>query len=107
MRIGRMDRRVSIEQATESNTKGSVSLSWAELDEVWAAVIEREGAESHDDDQVVARRTLTFRIRYRSDVTEKMRVKYPTGGSVTYDIREVRELGRREGLDLVAVAAVG
>lgn len=107
MRIGRMDRRIIIQKETLTNTKGSISKSWSELDEVWAAVIDRAGAESPDGDQIVAQRTLTFRIRYRSDVTEKMRVRYPEGGSTYYDIREVRELGRQDGLDLVAVAEVG
>lgn len=107
MRIGRMDRRIVIETPTVSNTKGSISQSWATLATVWAGVIDRAGTESPDGDEIVAVRTLTFRVRYRTDVTEKMRIRYPSGGSNYYDIASVHQVGRREALDIMARAQVG
>jgi len=45
--------------------------------------------------------TIVFRIRYVSDLTTADRVAY--AGAV-YDLKEIKEIGRRRDLELRAVA---
>lgn len=104
MIVGRLDRRITIEQPTASqDAYGEPVESWGALATVWAQVQPLRGEERFEAQQVGAERTVRFRIRYRSDVTEQMRVVYD--GDV-YDITAVLELGRREGLEILAVAQV-
>lgn len=99
--IGRLDRRVVIEQAAETqNSSGEAVPTWSELATVWASVRPARTVESVQGDQEHAVRETVFRVRHRTDVTEKMRVSY--GGKV-YDIAGIVEIGRREALDLTGV----
>lgn len=104
MRIGSLDRRITIQQPTrDADSFGGHDTTWTDLAEIWAAIVKREVSEQHEAEQEYATRSLTFRIRYRADVTEKMRVSY---NSLLFDIRGLVEIGRREGLDIIAVAEV-
>ena len=107
LNIGRMDRRIDIEQDTASSADsyGQIVPSWGALDTVWAQVTP-SGNETHEGNQDHATRTTEFRIRYRSDVTEKMRIKYPASSGDIYDIESIIEIGRQEGLDITATASV-
>ena len=99
--IGRMDRRITLQTATETqNTSGEPVPTWSDLATVWARVTPQSTAESFQDDQEHATRQTVFRIRYRSDVNEKTRISYD---SQTYDITGIVEIGRREALDISAV----
>ena len=111
--IGRMDRRIDIEQdtATSADSYGQVVPSWGVLDTVWARVTlggdrARAGSERHEGNQDHAQRTAEFRIRYRTDVTEKMRIRYPASSGDIYDIESIIEIGRQVGLDITATASV-
>lgn len=104
MRSGELDRLITIEQATEStDAYGAPTLTWdppANSWQVWAQVKPIRGQEYFAAQQVNARVDTTFRIRYRSDITTKMRISY---GGEYYDIQSIIELGRREGLELMAI----
>ena len=99
--IGKLDRRITIEQKTEglSSTGAVLDSSWGTLDTVWAKVIQKSGRELLVSDQVNAQADVVFRIRYRSDVTEKMRILY---NSEYYDITYIKELGRQDALEITA-----
>ena len=107
LNIGRLDRRIDIQQdpASSADTYGQVVPSWTALDTVWAQVTP-SGSESHEGSQDHATRTTEFRIRYRSDVTEKMRIRYPASTGDIYDIESITEIGRQVGLDITATASV-
>jgi SPP1 family predicted phage head-tail adaptor len=47
---------------------------------------------------------IVFRIRYFDGLTNADRVSY---GGKTYDLKEIKEIGRRKGLDLRTTAAEG
>src|SRR3990167_1977259 len=104
MRAGELDRRVNIQQYTETrNAKGEAIKTWSLLETVWAKVEPVAGSEPFQAEQENAKRTLKFTIRHRTDVTEKMRIAY---GSFYYNIKSIEELERREGLAITAEAFV-
>jgi SPP1 family predicted phage head-tail adaptor len=100
MRSYQMDRRIVIETPTETqDSTGAAVATWTTLATVWAEVRPMTGKETFTADQVLGDATSIFIIRYRSDITDKMRISY--GGNY-YDIRYAREIGRREGLEITA-----
>lgn len=100
MRAGDLDRRVTIQQRTDTqDSYGEPIAAWADLAEVWAQVTPVRGVERLTAEQLTSDVTTRFRIRYRAGITEQMRLSYE--GRV-YQIHAVLELGRREGLDLLA-----
>lgn len=103
MEAGRLDRRVTIQQSqvTGHNSFNEPIRTWVDLATVWAQVTDVGGREYFAAAAVQAERTSRFLIRWRSDVTETMRISY--GGKI-YDIRSIAEVGRRVGLDIRAQA---
>lgn len=102
MRIGRLDRKITIQQTTESRTAtGGVSDSWATISggEVWAEKRDLRGYEFFNARQVNVEADTMFTIRYLSTVTEKMRI---VCDSVNYDILHIAEIGRRKGQQIYA-----
>lgn len=101
MRAGDLDRRITIEQATAgTDDYGAPTQTWATLAQVWAQVKPVRGQEYFAAQQVNARVDTVFKIRHRTDITTAMRISY---GSEYYDIQSVLEIGRREGLELMAI----
>ena len=103
MRAGDLDRRITIEQSTDTaDSFGTPVPGWSELDVVWAKVRRRFGREFLEGG-VQAEADIVFTIRYRSDVTHAMRVVYDADN---YDIVSIIEVGRQEGLEIAAKAHV-
>lgn len=95
MEAGKLDRRITIQQATVTRgAGGGETRSWTTLATVWANVRPMSGREfvagqrtgGGTTTQQLGEVTTTFQIRYRSDVVEKMRISYD---SKTYNIRAV------------------
>lgn len=102
MQAGELDRRITIEQNTPSgrDDHGQNIDSWSLLATVWARVSDRRGRERFTDDRELAYRTITFRIRWRSDVTDtKIRIQFDDR---TWDVTAINEIGRRDGIDIDA-----
>lgn len=99
-----LDRRIVFynQVETQSDT-GFVTTGWTYYMGVWAYVRQTRGREYHEADNVNAEVIKYFRIRYRRNISPKMRIVYE---SRNYDILEIRELGRREGLLITAKAEV-
>lgn len=102
---GRYDRQITIQSATETQSStGYAAESWANLGTdptVWAQVIQKSGREFFEADKVAAEVVTVFRIHYRSDLTNKMRIVY---NSRNFDILEIKELGYFEALEIIAKA---
>lgn len=99
MRAGRLDRLITIQAATETKDSfGAVTQTWADEASVWANVKPLKGEEYTASDAVNARRITVFIIRHRT-VTTLHRISY--NGDI-YDIVSVVEIGRREGLEILA-----
>lgn len=110
MRAGDLDRRIMIQRVTiEVSPSGGPIETWNTIATIWAKVEQQSGREFFATVQEVSERKAVFRIRWMPDLTVLDRVVYPPveGEPPTasiYDLSEVRELGRREGIELHATA---
>ncbi len=103
MGAGKLDRRVSFyaEQTTRSDS-GALVTAWVMQFARWAEVMPQSGGESFAaSDQVTAKQTTVFRIRYVAGITPKMRIRYE---GAEYDIEDVKSLDRRKFLHITAHA---
>ena len=76
---------------------GTPIETFSTLASVWARIDYKGDDEKFENEQLKAVSTIDFTIRYRSDVTEMMRITY---NSNTYQIIGISEIGREIGLIL-------
>lgn len=98
MRAGQLDRRIIIQtQQTSRDDWNHPRVQWTNLATVWASKMDRTSVTVNELQQEVNVNRTVWTIRYRSDIdtTQRINVK----GSYYY-ITGVKELGRREGLQL-------
>jgi SPP1 family predicted phage head-tail adaptor len=104
MQAGRLDRRVEIQRRTQTQeSNGEYVYTWATIATVWATVKDLRGAEFFSARQTNAEVTTRFYVRWIEGVTVLDRILYE--GRV-YDIAQVSEMARRQGLDILAIAKV-
>jgi SPP1 family predicted phage head-tail adaptor len=102
MNAGDLDRRVTLERATVTlDAFGGETQTWATLAEVWAQAMPVSDGEKWRAAEVAATISTRFRIRWRADLRVGDRLIYD--GRV-FDIIGVKEIGRREGLEITASA---
>lgn len=102
MRSGRLDRRLTLQRKTATeNDYGEPVETWTTIATVWAEKIPVRGAERYAAMQTVAEVDTRFKIRYRTDVSPLDRV---VCAGITYDVKGVLEIGRREGWEIYATA---
>ena len=105
---GKRDRRIKIERFTVvQNSLGEEIRTWAELATVWAAKKDISDRERIQAQEVSAEITTRFTILYSTDVDDtnpKDRIEFPIASGTYFDIYGVKELGRREGLEITATA---
>lgn len=113
MQAGRLDRRILLEEPQQMGTtdSGQPIVKWLPVGTVWARREPLKGQERFLADQVAAHVDTRFTIRYRSGVTPEKRIRdlsdpivQEEGVGRVYDITQVLELGRREGLQVFAEA---
>lgn len=103
MQAGKLRQRITIEQATETRDAfGATLQSWGTLATVWAEVLPKVGGTGEEFvTDAASERTsqgYTINLRYRSDVTTKMRVNWQ---GKLLDIESVADPdGRRRALKL-------
>lgn len=104
--IGNLDQRVTIQRATQTTgSMGDVSKTWAALATVWAHVKSGTGREQLSNDRTMATQMVTFRVRYRSDVTEADRIVWK---GQTFNIRAIADQSQRLlYMDITAERGVG
>jgi len=77
MRGGRLRKQIVIETPAESQGgAGEVTNSWATFATVRAELITQTAREALKSDQILGIQYTTFRIRYLTGITTKMRVLY-------------------------------
>jgi SPP1 family predicted phage head-tail adaptor len=105
MESGKLDRRIVIERAAlTANAFGEGVPTWAPLAEVWAHKQDVSDKERQQSAEVSAEITTRFRIRWSPDVATlnpKDRIVFD---GRTFEIWGVKEIGRREGLEISATA---
>jgi head-tail adaptor len=113
---GRLDRLIDIQRKSESQSpSGEITEVWTSLSARYAQVRPIDGAERFSSDQLVARAQYSFTIRWSAavaDVSPLDRIVYPASAATSsptdprrnkiYDIFAVEEVGRNEGLRLLA-----
>lgn len=104
LEAGRLDRRITIQSYTTSaDSYGEPLKTWADFVTVWAQYLPLRGAERFAAKQVDATIEAKFRLRWRDDLDTTMRITFE---SRTWDIAGIVEIGRREGLEIIAAAHV-
>ena len=104
MQAGKLDRRITIQSRTlAKDGAGQPVETWATLCTVWAHFESLRGKEPFEGQQFNAQRVSVFMIRWRDDVDETMQIIFDGD---TYNIQSIAEKGRREGLEITALALV-
>lgn len=101
---GELDRRILLQRHVGArDTYGQPRDEWQDVATVWAKVRATGGGEAFNEptSQRSARQMVEFTIRWRSDANPRLRVVWE---SRIYDVVDVAEMGRREGLVLRAHA---
>lgn len=105
MKAGELDRRIIIRRATTSSDEFNQPVeTWADLAQVWAKATPVMDGERTQAGQTLATRQYRFSIRYSSTVAgidPRDRIMFD---GREYDINGVKEIGRREGLEITATA---
>lgn len=103
MKAGPLDRRVMLQRKTVVyDDYGEEIAAWSELATVSAQVVQQSGREFLAAAQTQAEQRVLFRLRWIEGLTVLDRVSY---GGRLHNIQDVKELGRREGVELMTVAA--
>lgn len=103
MRAGDMDRRILIQSYSyETDEYGGTIDTWTDVAEVWANVTQQSGREFFGAGTIQSERKVVFRLRWLDGITVLHRIVYD---GRDHDIQEVRELGRKEGLELHTTAS--
>jgi SPP1 family predicted phage head-tail adaptor len=98
MKAGRMSETVTIERETETvSPAGTVTLTWATITTRKAELIQAGMTELLKPFGEEEQSAIVFRVRYVADVLTTDRLTYC---GQHYNIRDIKEIGRRRGLDL-------
>ena len=104
---GKMDRRITLQRATVTyDALNNPVQTWATLATVWASKEDISDSERVAAKEVGAEITTRFQIRYSTDVSDLNPKDRLTYNSDTYQIVGVKEIGRREGLEITSVARI-
>nr|WP_024587623.1 phage head closure protein [Aliihoeflea sp. 2WW] len=102
MRAGKLDKTITIERfASTVDEYGTVTEEWTAVATVRAQIIQSTTEEFMRSFGVSAETAIVFRIRNIEGLTTADRVTYQ---GRPHDLKEIKELGRRAGLDLRCVA---
>jgi SPP1 family predicted phage head-tail adaptor len=99
MRAGSLDRRVELQHRVlgARTARGSQVETYETYATVWARKQDLTGREYFAAQGMNAEGSTKFVIRFREDVLETDRVLF---NGRSYNVRNIAELGRREGLEL-------
>lgn len=102
----KLDRKIRLERytSTKDPASGEPVTVWGELATVWASKRDVSDGERVAAAEVQSSITTRFQIRWSSEVADlnpRDRVVYD---GKTYGIEAVKELGRRDGLEISATA---
>ena len=105
MRAGKLDKTIELQRLGEAvDDYGTVTQGFTAYANIRAQVIQQSTEEFLQSAGTAGQTAIVFRVRHRDDLTLEDRVTYQ---GQAFDLKEIKELGRREGLDLRCVAAGG
>jgi SPP1 family predicted phage head-tail adaptor len=99
MRSGNLDRVISLQayQAGGVNEYGTPVEGWADFATLRAQLVQSSTDEYLRGYGEGAEKVLIFRTRFLANVSTEHRVEFDGG---YFNIREIKQIGRRKGLDL-------
>jgi len=99
MRAGKLDRQITIEAYATAGIDdyGTPTESWTEFATLRAQIIQASTEEYLRAYGEASDTAIIFRTRFVEGVTTEHRVTYETRN---FNIREVKEIGRRKGLEI-------
>ena len=104
MFAGRLDRRIKIYQLRSIQNEINESIQqWDLFAEVWAGIAFKSGREVIQADQINAQQTQEFHIRWLDGITTDFEIEFE---GQRYNIDFIFEIGRRDGLSIVATMKV-
>lgn len=110
MNIGKLDRRVSIQQRilTKDDAGGMIE-SWRDVCFSWAGKVDERGKQAEVADSDRADNQTTWQIRYKAflqgvSAVSGYRLVYKTE---VFDITGAKEVGRKEGMILTTLTTEG
>ncbi|CAN7437414.1 phage head closure protein [Neorhizobium sp. LjRoot104] len=102
MRAGKLDKTITIQRSGLTvDDYGTETEGWNDVATVRAQLVQQSTEEFMRSFGSSSEMAVIFRVRYRDDLTPSDRITYQ---GQAYDVKEIKELGRREGLDLRCVA---
>lgn len=97
MRAGKLDRSITVQSFTSTvNEYGTPIETWTDIATVRAQIIQ-SSTEEFLTNGATDETVIIFRTRYFAPIGTKSRVLFE---GEEYNVREVKEIGRRKGLDL-------
>lgn len=99
---GKLKNRVTFQTLDKIKDEYGDSVEgWSEFKTLWAEVFDRSGSQLITTEQIKNSVTTRFRIRYRSDLKEDMRILFR---GQAYDIESILDVsGDRKFLEIVGV----
>lgn len=110
MKLGKLDRRISIQRKTDTrDAHGQPIPTWEQIGrQRWAGYSPTSGSERFVSDQFISRQQTEFQVQWASDLASLSpldRVVFPystePADADIYEIMAVHEIGRREGLRIM------
>lgn len=102
MRAGRLDRTITIQRFTSAvDDFGTPVETWSDVATLRAEIVQASTAEFFRDEAPRDDTTIVFRTRFIAGITNADRVAYD---GRLFDVKETKEIGRRNGLELRCVA---
>lgn len=105
MRAGRLDRTIRIDkwdEAPEPDDFGTVTPGYTALATLRAQIVQSSTEEFIEAQGATDDTVVIFRTRWLSGVTTADRIHYE---GTFFNVKELKEIGRRKGLELRAVKA--
>ena len=105
MDAGRLDSRITLKRATSTaNAFNEPVVTWTTLATVWASVVPVNDGERLRAGETLASKQSRFTVRYSSTVASVDPRDRITFDGRDYDLNGVKEVGRREYLEITATA---
>lgn len=105
MRAGALDREIEVQRLTyETDEYGTSRPTATTLATLRAQLVQQGAREFFANGAATTERRVVFRTRFIEGVTPADQVRHE---GETFDVTEVREIGRRRGLELHAVSRGG
>lgn len=102
MRAGNLDRTITLQRFTAApDDFGTPVETWSDVAMLRAEIVEAGTAEFFRNDAPRDDTTIVFRTRFLAGVTNADRIEYE---GRSFDVKEMKEIGRRKGLEIRCVA---